>query len=129
MQADAEFLLGGIVKTVFRQQQGAVEVDFGSGDARVFHAGRTAVVMPLNVSDFTNRTGYSKPGAIIGIVIVGLAEVHIVAFCCDSVRLRLTKAEFQCNIIGAEVFIRTATRVDASGVGALIPCELGHLLA
>ena len=85
--------------------------------------------MPLNVSDFTHRTGYSEFGAIMGIVIVGLADVDIVAFCCDSARLLLTKAKLQCNIVGAEIFIRTATRVDASGVGAAIPCELGHFLA
>jgi hypothetical protein len=59
-------------------------VDFGSRDTRVFLAGRTPVVMPVNVSNFAHRAGYARFCPIVGIAIVGFADIDIVAFYCDS---------------------------------------------
>jgi hypothetical protein len=105
VEPNTEFLLGRIVKAIISQSESTVKMDPGSGDAGVFHAGRAAVVMALNVANFTHRAGYAKFGAIPWIVIVGLADIDIITHRRHSAGLLFAEAEFHGNVVGAEIFI------------------------
>jgi len=100
VQTDAEFLLGRIVETLVCKFECPVEVNSGRGDARVLCAGRAAVVMAVDIADFTRRAGDPGLGAVMGIVIVRVVYIDVITFSCNSAGLIVGKAEADGNIIG-----------------------------
>ncbi len=87
VEADGHFLLCRVIVTLVCQVECAVKMNFGGNNPRVFPAARTVVEMPVKVSYLARTAGDSMLGFIVGMSIVGFADIDIIAFYRDSAGL------------------------------------------